>query len=111
MNSLSESEFNHLIDETLLAIEEAVDASGADIDYENAGGVLTLFCASGSQLILNRQTPLRQLWLAARSGGYHFDWDGAAGQWRLEGEGRPLAALLAEMISTQCGEAVSLAGL
>jgi len=104
---MSESEFNRRIDEILLAIEEAVDASAADVDYENVGGILTLYCPDGTQLILNRQTPVRQLWLAARSGGYHFDWDAADGCWRLEADGRPLFEFLTELLAKQCGQVVA----
>lgn len=108
MDPMSESDFNRRIDDTLRAIEEAIDAAGADLDYENAGGVLTLQCTGGSQLILNRQTPLRQLWLAARSGGFHFDWDAATGGWVRDSDGASLGAVLAEILATQCGETIDL---
>lgn len=107
MNTMSESEFNRQIDATLLAIEQAVDSSDADIDYENVGGILTLHCGNGSQLIINRQTPLQQLWLAARSGGYHFDWHSAEGLWRRDSDGLSLFELLAELLAGQCGADVA----
>jgi CyaY protein len=108
MEAMSESTFNRHIDATLLAIEEALDAAGADIDYENTGGILTLHCSGGSQVILNRQTPVRQLWLAARSGGFHFDWDEAAEGWVRDSDQTPLAQVLSEILATQCGEDVTL---
>ncbi len=107
MAELSESEFNRHIDATLLAIEEAIDAGGADIDYENAGGILTLHCTDGSQVILNRQTPVRQLWLAARSGGYHFDWSDEAEAWLRDSDGAALTVVLGEILAAQCGESLS----
>ena len=75
---MNESDFDQLAEETMLAIEEAIDESGADIDYDNAGGILTLEFPNGSQIIVNKQAPLKQLWVAARSGGFHFDYDGHA---------------------------------
>ena len=72
--ALSESQFNQKVDDTLLAIEEAIDAGGFDIDYENVAGILTLDCEDGSQVIVNRQGAAMQLWVAARDGGHHFDW-------------------------------------
>ena len=105
---MTESEFNRVIDETLLAVEEAVDASDAGIDYENSGGVLTLTLANGTQVILNRQTPVRQLWVAAKSGGYHFDYDKVTEEWRRTSDGAELFAALSEVMSEQGGEAVSL---
>jgi CyaY protein len=108
METMSESTFNRRIDDTLRAIEEALDAAGADLDYESSGGILTLHCVNGSQLILNRQTPVRQLWLAARSGGFHFDWDEAAQAWVRDSDGAGLLPVLEEILATQCGERVSL---
>ncbi|HEY0635862.1 MAG TPA: iron donor protein CyaY [Gammaproteobacteria bacterium] len=105
---MTESDFNRVIDETLLAIEEAADASDADIDYENSGGVLTLTLGNGSQVIINRQTPVRQLWVAARSGGYHFDFDKVTEEWHRTSDGAELFAALSEVLSEQGGEAVAL---
>ena len=105
---MNESEFNELADETLLSIEEAVDDSGADIDYDNAGGILTLEFANGSQIIINRQTPLSQIWVAAKSGGFHFDYDSDNETWHLEGKGDELFACLSQYCSEQAGEEVTL---
>jgi len=105
---MTESEFNRRIDDTLLAIEEAVDASDADIDYENVGGVLTLTLENGSQVIINRQTPVRQLWVAARSGGFHFEFDKSCEEWHRVSDKAELFAVLSESISQQGGSAVTL---
>ena len=57
----------------MFSIEEAIDDSGVDIDYENSGGMLTLTCeVNGSQIILSRQPAMREIWLAAQAGGFHF---------------------------------------
>jgi len=105
---MTESEFNRVIDETLLAIEEAVDASDAGIDYENSGGVLTLTLANDSQVIINRQTPVRQLWMAAKSGGYHFDFNKVTEEWHRTSDDAELFVALSEVISEQGGQAVTL---
>jgi CyaY protein len=106
---MTESEFHRQVDETLLRIEEALDASGADVDYENAGGVLTLRFEDGSQIILNRQTPARQLWVAARSGGYHFDYDPTGARWRRDSDQRELFESLSEWASAQAGTSLRFA--
>lgn len=80
---MNESQFNAQVDATLRAIEDAIDASGADLDYDQQGGVLTLQFPSGAKLIFSRQPALRQLWLAAPSGGFHFDWRDE--HWQLAG--------------------------
>ena len=105
---MNESEFDQLADDTMVAIEEAIDASGADIDYDSGGGILTLEFANGSQIIVNKQAPLCQIWVAARSGGFHFDYDDEAGDWRLQGGGDELFDCLGRYCSEQSGESVTL---
>ncbi|MCW8918686.1 MAG: iron donor protein CyaY [Gammaproteobacteria bacterium] len=106
---MNESEFHQRVDATLLAIEEAIDESEGDLDYENAAGILTLTLANGSQIIINRQTPVRQLWLAVRSGGYHFDWSEAAGDWVGDRDGAPFDAVLNQALLAQGGETLKIA--
>ena len=70
---MNEAEFNQIVDDLMFSIEEAIDDSGVDIDYESSGGMLTLTCdVNGSQIILSRQPAMREIWLAAQSGGFHF---------------------------------------
>lgn len=106
---MNETEYNQLAEQTLIAIEEAVDASGADIDYDSAGGILTLEFSNGSQIIINKQTPLKQIWVAAKSGGYHFSYDDAHQTWCLNGDAsRDLISQLGLYCSEQSGETVRL---
>ena len=105
---MNESDFNQLSEQTMLAIEEAIDECGVDIDYDNAGGILTLEFDNGSQIIINKQTPLTQLWVAARSGGFHFDYDADGQCWRLQGGGEELFSCLSRYCGEQAGEAVTL---
>ena len=68
---MTEAEFNQIVDELVFTIEESIDDSGADIDYENSAGMLTITCdVNGSQIILSRQPAMAEIWLAARSGGF-----------------------------------------
>jgi len=105
---VNESEFDDLAEATMLAIEEAIDESGAEIDYDNAGGILTLEFENGSQIIVNKQAPLSQIWVAARSGGFHFDYDADSERWRLAGTHRDLFDCLSEYCTQQAGKPVSL---
>ena len=105
---MNESDFDRLAEETMVAIEEAIDACGVDIDYDSAGGILTLEFANGSQIIVNKQAPLKQIWVAARSGGYHFDYDEGDDCWRLQGKSDELFAALSRYCSEQAGEPVTL---
>ena len=105
---MDESDFDQLAEDTLVAIEEAVENCGVDIDFDSAGGILTLEFANRSQIIINKQAPLKQIWVAARSGGYHFDYDESSTSWRLQGQGDELFEALGRYCSEQAGEQVIL---
>lgn len=103
--SLSESEFNARVDATLAALETAIDRCGIDIDYDTVGGVMSCEFENRSKLILSRQAPLRQLWVAAKSGGFHFNWNGS--DWQHDGSGEALWPFLSRLASEQAGERVT----
>lgn len=105
---MNESDFNQLAEATMLAIEEALDACGVDIDYDNAGDILTLEFGNGSQIIINKQAPLSQIWVAARSGGFHFNYDAKGERWCRDSNGEELFACLGRYCSEQAGEPVKL---
>jgi CyaY protein len=69
---MNDTEFHQLVDRELEKIEKMIDDSGADIDYENVGNVMTLEFEDRSQIVINRQEPMHEIWLASRSGGFHF---------------------------------------
>ncbi|MCY1449237.1 Iron-sulfur cluster assembly protein CyaY [compost metagenome] len=102
--SLSEARFHDLVDAAQEQVEDAFDDSDLDIDLENSAGVLTVRFENGSQVILSRQEPLRQLWVAARSGGFHFDFDEASGRWICDSSDEPLGELLTRVTREQAGE-------
>ena len=101
--SLTEARFHDLVDSTQQALEDIFDDSGLDVDLENSAGVLTVKFDSGQQLIFSRQEPLRQLWLAARSGGFHFDYDEESGKWSCEKSEELLGEVLARCVQDQTG--------
>jgi CyaY protein len=107
--SIDESRFNQLAEAAMNAIEEAIEASGADIDYDSISDILTLEFADGSRIIINKQAPARQLWVAAKSGGYHFDYDEAAQRWVLDSDPRrDLFTCLGDYCTEQAGEPIEL---
>ena len=106
---MNESQFNQLAEETMIAIEEAIEASGADIDYDNVADILTLEFSNGSRIIINKQTPLSQIWVAAKSGGYHFDYDETSELWCLNGDiQKDLFSQLSLYCTQQAGEDIQL---
>lgn len=106
--SLSDAEYHAKAHALLDAIEAQIDgwleADVVDIDTHRTGGLLELTLPGGSKIIINTQPPLQELWLAARSGGYHFKWDGA--QW-VDREGQEFLARLSRSASEQAGQALA----
>lgn len=106
---MDESKFNQLAEDTMIAIEEAIDESGVDIDYDNVADILTLEFPNRSRIIINKQTPLSQIWVAAKSGGYHFDFDEEKSTWCLNSNNeKELFVQLSLYCSEQLGETVEL---
>ena len=109
---MTDSEYMDRAEAALEAIEQACDrindATDADIDNQRVGGMITIVFRNGSQLIINTQKPLHELWLAARSGGYHFRHDGAA--WVDTKTGAELFTQLTREASAQAGQALHFQG-
>jgi CyaY protein len=104
---MEEREFEALATQALQRIERALEESGIDADFElKEGGVLELEFGNGSKIIVNRHGAAREIWVAARSGGFHFRWDGSA--WRNTRDGAELFAALSKLVSAQSGTGVIL---
>lgn len=72
-----------------------------DIDTHRTGGLLELSFPDGSKIIINTQPPLQEVWLAARSGGFHYRW--ADGRWVDTRDGSDFLASLTRLASQQGG--------
>ena len=106
---MNEAEFQQIADQTIEDLQEAIDNSGADIDYDEIGGVLTLEFENGSKIIFSKQAAMNQLWMAAVSGGYHFDYDGDKRQWVCDdGSAEEMMSMLSRLASEQAGEEIEL---
>ena len=108
---MTDLEFLDRAESLLRALEQQCDRlnddTDADIDNQRVGGVITLTFSNRSQIIVNLQKPLHEVWMAARSGGYHFCW--RDGQWQdTKGQGE-FFALLSRDASAQAGQALHFA--
>src|SRR5438045_1136451 len=104
---MDEREFAERAERALERIEAALEACGVDADVElKQGGVLEIEYADGSRMVVNRHAAAREIWVAARSGGHHFRWDGNA--WRDTREGTELYAALSKLVSAHSGQPVRL---
>ena len=107
---VNESEFNRLADETLQRIARALDDAAVDCDSGFKGeGVLEVEFADGARLIINRHAAAREIWVADRSGGFHFR-HGEDGRWMGTRDGRELMELLGELASAHTGQPTRLDG-
>jgi CyaY protein len=81
---MTDSEFMDRAESLLQAVEKSCDRindeTDADIDNQRSGGMVTLTFADRSQIVVNLQKPLHEVWMAAKTGGYHFKW--VDGQWQ-----------------------------
>ncbi|HHX34511.1 MAG TPA: iron donor protein CyaY [Gammaproteobacteria bacterium] len=109
--SLSNSQFHDLVDTTQRNLEDIIDASDIDIDIENSAGILTLTFENQHQLIISRQEPLKQLWLADRTGGFHFDYDSKQAAWCCAGTEQTLAQMLNEILLAHTQHSFDLSSL
>lgn len=100
---MSDIDFNQAAGATLAHIEQALEA--ADLDFETpADGIIEIEFDDGSKIVVNRHGVARELWVAARSGGFHFR--PQDGDWVDTRDGMPLFAKLAQLIAVQGGGTV-----
>ena len=103
---MTEQQFQTLCEQALTAIEDVVDACGADVDIERSGAVLELAFEDGAKIIVNGNAPVRQIWVAARAGGFHFVRSGE--RWVDTRSGESLASSMNRLVQAQAGVALKL---
>lgn len=108
---MTDTEFMDRAEALLGSIESCCDRineeTDADIDSQRVGGMVTLVFRNGSQIIVNLQKPLHEVWMAAKSGGYHYKFDGA--RWAdTKGQGE-FFANLTRYASEQAGQPLGFA--
>ena len=108
---MTESEFL-AVAETVLndiesRIEQAAEASDVDVECSRSGNVLEIeFIDQNSKIIVNTQAPMQEIWVAARSGGFHYRMKDQ--QWLDTRDGSELFAALSSLASAQAGQALTL---
>ena len=104
---MTDLEYLDKAEQLLMAVEQSCDRLNdevdADIDAQRVGGMVTLVFANRSQIVINQQKPLHEIWLAAKAGGFHYKFDGT--QWQdTKGSGE-FFANLSRFASKQIGRA------
>ena len=108
---MSETEFLGLAESTLTTIEAALDRLNdedvLDVECKRSGNVLEIeFIDNGSKIIVNSQAAMQELWVAAKSGGFHYK--RVEAQWINTRDGSELLAALSLLASAQGGADVRL---
>lgn len=103
---MNDSQYNLIADEVLLAVEEAIEECGHDIDYEGVSGLLTLTFKNGTKIILNKQAPLHEIWVATKFNGHHFQY--INDQWFDKRGNAEFWSFLSEAVSIQADAKIKL---
>ena len=102
---------SHLLQSIELALETADDELDLDLDVERQGGnVINIRFRDKSVIVVNTQAPLHEIWVAAKSGGYHYRWAGTMTQplWLDTKTGRELLNDLSQFATAQAGKAITI---
>jgi len=102
---------SNLLQSIEVALESADDELDLDLDVERQGGnVINIRFRDKSVIVVNTQAPLHEIWVAAKSGGYHYRWAGTISQplWLDTKTGKELLSDLSEFASTQAGQPVKI---
>ena len=103
---------NNLLHSIEVALEKADDELDLDLDIERQGGnVINIRFKDKSVIVVNTQPPLHEIWVAAKSGGYHYRWAGTLANpiWIDTKTGKELLSDLSEFATAQAGQAVKIA--
>ena len=102
---MSDREYLTRAEAVLAAVERAIDDTDADIEFERSGNVLTLEFENKTKIIVNLQPPMREIWIAAKAGGFHFRFTDNA--WRDTRNGTEFFSALSDYATQQAGETVT----
>ena len=110
---MTDSEYLNHAEALLQAVEASCDRindeTDADLDNQRVGGMVTITFANQSQIVVNQQKPLCEIWMATKAGGFHYRW--MEGQWQdTKGQGEFFAALT-HNASAQSGQALRFVAL
>ena len=101
---MTDKEFLDLCERVFTAIEDTLDDAPADVETTRSGFVLELEFEDSSQIVINANQPMHEIWVAARSGGFHYRREGE--YWVDTRSGAELFAELSRLVSAQAGETV-----
>ncbi|MGA7801290.1 MAG: iron donor protein CyaY [Gammaproteobacteria bacterium] len=109
---MAELSFAVRASQVLEQIMERIESQDAleDVDVDLVDGVLKVEFDDGGQIIINRQEPLQQIWVASPLGPAHFGFDAGSGAWLDDRTGATLTETLEKAFAAKLGGEISLAG-
>lgn len=102
---MNDSQYHQLADDLLNQLQDSIDDIDFDLDYETAGGILEVIFPNGTKIIINKQAPLHQIWVATKFNGHHFEYKD--GLWIDNRTDVELFTLLNDAGSKQAGTPIS----
>lgn len=99
--AMDDSQFQELVDDEFVRIEDRIDELDLDADIDTAGDVLSITLENGTSIVLSRQVANHEIWVAAKSGGFHLGHDGD--QWMCATTGEDLDTLINRVFTEQAG--------
>lgn len=108
---MDERAYQHLADDALKRIEDALkDVDADDVDVERSGDVVTLTFKGNKRCVMNTQRPTRQIWLAANARAWHFSYDAGRDAWLDDKQpGVELFATVEDVVKQGSGVAIKVA--
>lgn len=102
---MQDAEFHARVDELFNRLEDELDAQELDLDIDSSSGILTIGFPNGTSVIVSRQIAAHEVWVAARSGGFHLS---RGENWFCKVTGEDLASLLSRVLTEQLDETVTI---
>ena len=96
---MDERQYQEMVDEIFLDVEDRIDELELDVDVDTSGGILTISHDQGGSIILSRQVAVKEIWVAARSGGFHLRFE--AGRWFCEATAEDFKTLMNRVFTEQ----------
>lgn len=107
---MQDANFHDLVDDFVMQLEDELEDFPEDLDLENAAGILTIGFPNGSTIVVSRQIANHEIWVAAKSGGFHLGRNGAESgdDWYCNTTQENLKTLISRVVSEQLGREVEL---
>lgn len=106
---LDESTYNALVARTFKRLLQALDTLDPDlVETDATPDMVTITASNGEKCIVNTQRAVRQIWVAGKGMGIHFDWDPAREVWADDkGKSLELFSHVADVVKHISGQLVS----